>query len=212
MEILRQRPVSRPRSLSRLAFAAALFLAGGASVRLPAATATAVATNVSEYQVKAVYLLKFARYVEWPAAAFPSPDTPFLIGVLGANPFESWLESVAAGIKINDRPVEVRYVKTVEEAARCHLVFIARRQDRTEADWLRALQNAPVLTVVESERGLERGAVLAFTLEDSAQGGTRVTFAASLPSAQQAGVQLSASMLASAKKIVRAPVGTKAAP
>lgn len=211
MEILTPRPIPRARSLPRLALGGALLLAGLAPGLLPAAPVTAAA-SVSEYQVKAVYLLKFARYVDWPAAAFPSPEAPLVIGVLGANPFEAWLAGAAAGIKINDRPVEVRFVKTVEEAARCQVVFIARRQERNEADWLRALKNEPVLTVVESERGLDRGAVLAFTLEESAQGGVRVSFAANLPAAHQAGVQLRASMLASAKRIIRSSVETKAAP
>ncbi|WP_414662985.1 YfiR family protein [Horticoccus sp. 23ND18S-11] len=52
---------------------------GGISVH--AASADAV---VYEYNVKAGYLFNFARFVEWPATAFATPISPFVIGVLDA--------------------------------------------------------------------------------------------------------------------------------
>src|SRR4051812_26602064 len=36
-----------------------------------------------EYPLKALFLYNFGSYVEWPAAAFPSADHPFVIGLLG---------------------------------------------------------------------------------------------------------------------------------
>ena len=30
----------------------------------------------AEYQVKAAFLYNFAKFVEWPPQAFPSPDSP----------------------------------------------------------------------------------------------------------------------------------------
>ena len=40
------------------------------------------AAPVSEYQLKAVFLFNFAHFVEWPPAALPSDNAPFVIGVL----------------------------------------------------------------------------------------------------------------------------------
>ncbi|TLY91327.1 MAG: YfiR family protein [Gammaproteobacteria bacterium] len=45
------------------------------------------AQPVSEYQLKAVFLFNFAQFVEWPPAALPRESAPFVIGVLGKDPF-----------------------------------------------------------------------------------------------------------------------------
>jgi hypothetical protein len=42
----------------------------------------AAADGPSEYQVKAAFLLNFARFVEWPKAN----SGPLVIGVFGADP------------------------------------------------------------------------------------------------------------------------------
>src|SRR5688572_20007690 len=49
--------------------------------------------NPREYQVKAVFLFNFVQFVDWPATAFPSPDAPIRIGVLGVDPFSGALEA-----------------------------------------------------------------------------------------------------------------------
>jgi hypothetical protein len=157
---------------------------------------------VPEYNAKAGYLLLFTRYVEWPASAFPSEEAPIVIGVLGTNPFGDVLARTVQGLKSQGRSLEIRLVQTVDEAARCQVVFIARRSERDEATWLRALQGKPVLTVIESTAGLEAGAVLALYLDYGARG-TKVAFAANLPAARAAGLKMSASMLASAKNVLR---------
>src|SRR5580704_9706085 len=37
--------------------------------------------------LKAVFLLNFGQFVEWPTNAFPDETAPFVIGILGENPF-----------------------------------------------------------------------------------------------------------------------------
>lgn len=158
--------------------------------------------TLPEYTLKAGYLLKFTRYVEWPEVAFASPEAPLVIGVLGADPFGPALDQTVAGQKSHNRGIVVRRVDSVEAAAGCHVVFIARRQERWEAAWLAGLRDRPVLTVTETERGLELGSVLALILDES-RGGTRVVFLASQPAARRAGLQLSSSMLMYARRVVR---------
>lgn len=193
----------------------ALIKAQSAELGPVVATIPAAAANtpivVPEYNAKAGYLLTFTRYVEWPEGHFATPTDPVVIGVLGTNPFGDVLERTVQGMKSQGRPIEIRYVKTADEAAQCQMVFIARRQERDEAAWLSALRGRPVLTVTESEQGLAWGAVLSLTLEKAPRG-TKVAFSASLPASREAGLQISASMLASAKKVYREPFETKETP
>ena len=47
----------------------------------------------AEYRVKAVFLFNFAQFVDWPPDAFTAPGQPFVIGVLGKDPFGAELDS-----------------------------------------------------------------------------------------------------------------------
>src|SRR5437868_3986175 len=49
-------------------------------------------TPLSEYQVKALFLFNFAKYVDWPANTFAAANTPIVIGVLGENKIENSLK------------------------------------------------------------------------------------------------------------------------
>ena len=62
----------------------------------------------SEYNVKAVYLYSFGRYVSWPEDAFASSQSAFIIGVLGDNPFGNALQQIARTKSVHGRSIELR--------------------------------------------------------------------------------------------------------
>ena len=78
-----------------------------------------VLASPTEYQVKAVFLFNFSRFVEWPAAAFESADAPFVVGVFGHDPFGSDLDEVMKGKSVNGRPLVVRRLRSAAEGAGC---------------------------------------------------------------------------------------------
>ena len=41
----------------------------------------------NEYSVKAVFLYSFGRYIEWPENTFHNESDPFVIGIVGEDPF-----------------------------------------------------------------------------------------------------------------------------
>src|SRR5271163_1246273 len=45
-----------------------------------------------EYPLKAVFLLNFAQFTDWPTNAFDQPDSPLVIGVWGNDPFGAVLD------------------------------------------------------------------------------------------------------------------------
>lgn len=85
-----------------------LLLAGGMAALIPCTPSRAQESASLERAVKATYLWKFAPFVEWPANAFKSPDSPFVICVLGGNPFGNFLDEAVAGQRILGRPVLIR--------------------------------------------------------------------------------------------------------
>ena len=70
---------------------------------VPAAPAPAP----TEEQVKAVFVFNFSHFVEWPAQSFASPESPFVIGVLGSDSFGDRLEETVHGEKIGEHPLAV---------------------------------------------------------------------------------------------------------
>ena len=62
-----------------------------------AIAAPARAQSALEYDVKAALLLNFARFIEWPDAAFDGAEAPIDVCVLTPNPFGQALERALLG-------------------------------------------------------------------------------------------------------------------
>lgn len=125
----------------------------------------AQAQEPTEYELKAVFLFNFARFVEWPATAFESPEAPLIIGVLGENPFDGRLEEVIKGEAVEGHPLEVRRFNRIEEVDTCHILFLGRAEGATLEGALARLKFRPVLTVGESEQFARTGGMIGFVTE-----------------------------------------------
>jgi hypothetical protein len=121
---------------------------------------------LSEYEVKAALLLKFVRYSDWPATAFQSADSPYVIGVAGRDPFSKGLEKVFDGKTVKGRSFLIKRVGSEQEMRACHLLFVSSSERRRLRDLLAKITGAPVLTVGESPDFLEQGGAINFLLKD----------------------------------------------
>jgi len=149
-----------------------------------------------EYKVKAAYLFNFAKYVEWPARAFPGEDAPIVIGILGQVPFDSVMEETIAGRQIGKRRVVVRRSKRAEDLRDAHVLFIGVSERERLTRILTVLKGRSVLTVSEMPRFCLNGGMVAFVLEREV-----VRFDVNLDNAEQAGLKISARMLATARVV-----------
>jgi hypothetical protein len=149
----------------------------------------------SEYDVKAAYLFKFTKFVEWPSSAFASADAPFVIGIVGRDQFGG-LDRILVGKRIGDRALEVRYLASGDGAAMrgCQMIFVNGSEERRLPDILAALQGRPVLVVGDSEGCASAGGMLGFDLRQSHLG-VEVNSSA----ARQARLKISSQLLNIAK-------------
>lgn len=172
---------------------AALLVASGplsGSVAKGAVPEAAATPAPGEYQVKAAFLYHFAQLVDWPA--LPEPGQPFEIGVLGDDVFGPALESALAGKTIHDRAVRVRRYTTLPETEHLPaLLFVSADDPRDAERALRALGEAPVLTVGEARGFAERGGMIGFRLTPDG----RVAFDINLRRAERCGLRLSSQLL-----------------
>jgi len=105
------------------------------------------ADSPSEYQLKAVFLYNFSKFIEWPASAFSDSTSGFQICVVGDNPFGNVLESLS-NRSYQTHPIAIKYPQTITEARSCHILYIQENGKTTQwHDIAKNLGDAPVLTV-----------------------------------------------------------------
>jgi hypothetical protein len=113
-----------------------------------------------EYQIKAVFLFNFAQFVEWPAAAFAHGNSPIVIGVLGDNPFGTYLDETVRDEKVGNRPLEVHRYQRAEEIRTCHILFISRSEANRLEQILASLRDRGILVVGDSDDFVQRGGMI----------------------------------------------------
>lgn len=175
---------------ARLLLAAVLALPAAA---VPAAGRRA-ATPAAE--VKAVFLLNFTKFVEWPLESFPAPQSPIVIAVLGADPFGAALDQAVAGETVNGRPLAIRRFPTLAELEPCHILFISASEEESLPGILRRLRRTGTLTVSDMDGFAARGGAIQFREERG-----RLRFAISQEAAERAGLKVSARLLSLASAV-----------
>ena len=124
------------------------------------------AAPVSEYQLKAVFLFNFAQFVEWPPAALPRESAPFVIGVLGKDPFGAALDEVVRGETANGHPLEVVRYHNVGEIRDCQILFIAASELPQLEGILAALRGRSILTVTDADSPALHGVMIALVRQE----------------------------------------------
>ena len=137
-----------------------------------------------EYQVKAAFLFNFLKFIEWPAAA--SNDSPWVIGVLGHDPFGDLLDNAVRGEIVNGRPVEVRRYSHVADVKDCSILFIGR----AEFERVGTVTQPGLLTVGEAPDFLKSGGAVNFYSKDH-----RVHFEIRMSAIHSAGLYVSSQLL-----------------
>jgi len=146
---------------------------------------TPLYAEATEYQIKAAMLANFALFVEWPQAAFSTPDSPFVACVLGVDPFGPFLKH-ELGERVGSHPVEIRYLEKAEAAPECHIVFISRSEEQRLKKVLTSLHNKSALIVSDCsdiDEFCRDGGMIGFVME-----GHKVRFDLNADAAAKAGL------------------------
>ena len=139
-----------------------------------------------EHEIKARFIILFAQYVsnDKPDASYSST-----ICLLGHNPFGDVLEELAVA-QSQTSTISIREVSSIAEAQSCFIVFVdASEQDR-ELNWFTQLKAYPILTVGESGKSIERGAIIEFKLRYDS-----IVYEVNLDAARESNLKISTAML-----------------
>ncbi|HSY52778.1 MAG TPA: YfiR family protein [Thermoanaerobaculia bacterium] len=165
-------------------------IAAGLSARSASAQ-----TVADEYQVKAAYLLNFARFVEWPADVLPA-SSPITIVIIGDDPFGGTLEEVLRGKSANGHPIQLQHLRWNDGLTQHHIVFISASEESHLREILLHLGHDSVLTVSDIDRFSLRGGVVEFRMV-----GNRVRFDINRTPAIAARLTISSKLLSVARAV-----------
>jgi hypothetical protein len=154
--------------------------------------------KVSEYQVKAIYLYNFGRFVQWPPNATAAKGDSFSICVLGQDPFGPSLDSTLAGETLDGKPLAAKRISTPRDAGECRILFISSTEENHLKEILAALDESSILTVSDIPAFSRRGGMIQFVLE-----GDKVRFEINLAKAETAKLTLSSELLKVASAVRR---------
>lgn len=119
-------------------------------------------SSTSEYELKAAFLFNFTQFVNWPASSFSSPQSPMVIGIIGKDPFGSYLEQAIKGENVNGHPIIVQHYSSVEDINSCQILFINVNDKKKLTQIVTGLNKKNILTVGDKSDFLERGGMIKF--------------------------------------------------
>ncbi len=158
---------------------------------LPAQAAEEAGSGEREYAIKAAFLYHFASYVTWPqGGSAKATDEPFVIGVLGADPFGAILDDLAKAKLVDGRKVAIRRFKSVADCVPCPILFISS-SDAGRLDLvLHKLGASPTLLIADTQSAATRGVHINFFIENN-----KVRFEVNAEAAQRTGLKISSKLL-----------------
>lgn len=127
-----------------------------------------VLSQSDEYLMKAIAMEQLSRFIEWPSEAFDSnPSTPFIIAVIGKNPFGKKLEEAYTDHHIKKRTVKIVYIEKIEQLEDCHILFVSSSKKKELSKIVDTLKGTPILTVADTHGYAESGILANFFIEDN---------------------------------------------
>lgn len=153
------------------------------------------AEPVPSYSVKAAFIYNFIKFVEWPTTGFKDAQSPYVVGVIGKDPFGPDLKNAMANKTVNGRPIVVIPVSD-EETRNCHALFVSNSEKRRLKAILDRVTGSPILTIGETEEFAQIGGIINFVLEDN-----KVRFQINIEAAKRADLKIHSTLLNLAKVI-----------
>jgi hypothetical protein len=154
------------------------------------------------YRTEANFLAHFASFVDWPETAFSDIHAPVHLCLFADVDFGNSLQELTKEVMPKRRHVEVRSVKTTEQARACHILFIGRDDAKKYGAILNPIRDSPVLTVGETQDFLDAGGIVNFLFGENLQ------IDINLGAADRAHLKIRSPLAALARRVVNMRPGT----
>ena len=171
------------------------------SLNIPIAYAE-TQSSLDEYQVKAMFLYNFLRFVECSAWEETDTTKPIIIGILGDNPFGDSL-TLIADKEVEGRMLVIKHIDTIEEIAhkdelkKFQVLFICSSEGKNLKKIFEHIQNHSILTVSDTQDFVENGGMINFVADRN-----RIRFEINETLAKEQNFHINSKLLKLAKKVI----------
>lgn len=160
------------------------------------------ASEIPEYQLKAEFLERFTRFIDWPAQAHVNrdPSQPFVIGIVGRDPFNGYLQTMLDEHRqLKGHRGALLYVSDLEQVDECDLLFVSSSEKARLPEILARTAGRPILTVGDTPGFGESGVVINLYAE-----GDRIRFEINERAVDRSGLKVQAKLYKLARVIAEA--------
>ena len=141
-------------------------------------------TGVEELELKAAYLISFARFMEWTG------ESEIVVCTSGAAHLNTILKRISEGKLIEGKIISVRPAERPEHVKGCSILYIAPERIGVLRDLERNDPELRVLTVGDSPGFLDSGGAIEFVWA-----GTKIHFNASVVAIQRRRLRVDSKLL-----------------
>ena len=146
--------------------------------------------KVSEYDVKAAFLLNFVRFIDWSDhRTRGEKGNELILGITGKDRFGDALNLIR-GKKVKGRTVVVNSAVDSNNLTECDILFISSSEKDRLSSIMAALKDLPILTISEIEGFTRNGGIINFIIV-----GNKVRFEINPDAAKQVGIHISSQLL-----------------
>jgi hypothetical protein len=145
--------------------------------------------TVTEYDVKAAFLLNFVRFVDWSDRMRGDTDKELILGIAGEDRFGNALNLIR-GAKVKSRTLVIKNVVDSNSLINCDILFISSSEKDRLPTLMAALKDLPILTVSEIEGFAQRGGIINFITVEK-----KIRFEINPDAAKQVGIHISSQLL-----------------
>jgi hypothetical protein len=130
------------------------------------ASGSYAASDIKEYQVKALFLYHFTHFITWPDVAFADRTAPFQLCLLGYDPFGEILDITVNAQKVATHPIQIKRISQLDDLTHCHIAFIHASEEAQLSAIFNLIRHQPILTVSDLEDFVKQGGMIQFIQRD----------------------------------------------
>jgi hypothetical protein len=120
-----------------------------------------------EYNIKAAFIYNFTQFIEWPEDSFENAASPFVIGILGKDPFGPAINETVEGEKVQGHPIIIQRYSSLQEIKECHILFVSNTESGNIKEIIAGLRNKNILTVSDIPGFPVEGGMIGFMMENN---------------------------------------------
>ncbi len=149
-----------------------------------------------EYSLKAVFLERFTRFIDWPETKMPEHDNQsFVIAVIGNPQFANLLSDIYQKKKIKGKQVIIQNIDQIEKMDNPNLLYIAPHSNQKLSVILEQARRIPVLTIADTDGFAKKGVMINFYMSKK----NKIRFEINERAIKDSGLHISYKLLSVAK-------------